>query len=93
MSQSRSRSNSRNRNNYGRAYSRSKSPSQGKVPHYFNDIEMEDQPSVPPIPAKQYIEYEFYEFDDEKDDDLEVKTPFVDNMSPADLKKLKTEVI
>lgn len=89
---SRSRSRSRSRNNNGRTYSRSKSPNQGKVPHYFNDLEMEDQPAVAPKPEKQYIEYEFYEFDDEKDADLEVKPPIVDNMSPADLKKLKTEV-
>jgi hypothetical protein len=68
---------------------RSRSPIQ--VPHYFNDLENEEQSSVPK-PQKQYIEYEFYEFDDEKDDDLE-KSPIVDNMSPADLKKLKTEVL
>lgn len=92
-SMSRSRSRSRSKNNTGRTNSRSKSPNHGKVPHYFNDLEMDDQPSVPPMPQKQYIEYEFYEFDDEKDDDLEVKPPIIDNMSPADLKKLKTEVL
>jgi hypothetical protein len=50
-----------------------------------------EEPAVPK-PQKKYIEYEFYEFDDEKDDNLEENAPIVDNMSPADIKKLKTEV-
>jgi hypothetical protein len=62
------------------------------VPHYFNDMEVVEQPAVPK-PQKKYVEYEFYEFDDEKDDDLEANAPIVDNMSPADIKKLKTEVL
>ena len=62
-----SRSNDRSETGHARGYSRSKSPNQGNVPHYFNDLEMEEHHPIPAPPTKQYIEYEFYEFDDDKD--------------------------